>query len=59
MGFGSYSEKDAKALFEKRRYPTAIYMAGYAIEIALKHEICKMYIFQGFQNQKANSQALS
>ncbi len=51
-------EKDARALFEKRRYSAAIYMAGYAIEIALKHEICKMYFFsKGFPESKIEFQS--
>ena len=41
--------KDARALFAKRRYHTSIYISGYAIEIALKYKICKMYFFsKGF-----------
>jgi hypothetical protein len=51
-------EKDAKALFEKRRYSAAIYMAGYAIEIGLKYEICKMYFFsKGFPESKIEFQS--
>jgi hypothetical protein len=53
-------EKDSRALFEKRRYSAAIYMAGYAIEIALKHEICKMYFFSnGFPESKSEFQSYS
>jgi hypothetical protein len=53
-------EKDAKALFEKRRYTAAIYMAGYAVEIALKLEICKMYFFsKGFPESKNEFQSYS
>lgn len=41
--------KDSMALFEKRRYHTSFYIAGYAIEMALKYKICKMYFFtKGF-----------
>jgi hypothetical protein len=51
-------EKDAKALFEKRRYSASIYMAGYAVEVALKHEICKMYFFiKGFPETKGEFQS--
>ncbi len=51
-------EKDARALFEKRRYPASIYMAGYAVEVALKHEICKMYFFiKGFPETKGEFQS--
>ena len=46
--------RDAEALFEKRRYHSSIYMARYAIEIALKYKICKMYFFtKGFPETKA------
>ena len=49
--------KDAKALFEKRRYNAAIYIAGYAIEVALKYKICKILIFsQGFPENKVEFQ---
>lgn len=41
--------KDAEALFSKRRYSSAIYMAGYALELTLKLKICKLFRFvQGF-----------
>lgn len=41
--------KDAKALFIKRRYHASIYLAGYAVELALKYKVCKMYFFtKGF-----------
>lgn len=41
--------RDANALFGKRRYHTSFYILGYAIEIALKYKICKMYFFsKGF-----------
>jgi hypothetical protein len=53
-------EKDAIALFEKRRYSAAIYMSGYAVEIALKYEICKMYFFsKGFPESKSEFQSYS
>ena len=34
---------------KKRRYHASFYMAGYAVEMAVKYKICKMYFFtQGF-----------
>ncbi|MCP4107068.1 MAG: HEPN domain-containing protein [Desulfobacteraceae bacterium] len=33
--------KDAEALFNARRYDGAVYLCGYAIELALKNRICK------------------
>jgi hypothetical protein len=32
--------KDAEVLFKNERYLTSIYLAGYAVEIALKYKIC-------------------
>lgn len=46
--------KDAEVLIANRRYTSAIYMAGYAIELALKLKICKIFKFvQGFPENKA------
>ena len=45
--------KDADVLITKRRYATAIYISGYAIELALKLKICKLFKFgQGFPENK-------
>jgi HEPN domain-containing protein len=33
--------KDAEILFKSRRYEGAIYICGYALELRLKHQICK------------------
>jgi hypothetical protein len=44
---------DAGALISKRRYPAAVYIAGYAIEIALKYKICRsLHFWQGFPETK-------
>ncbi len=32
---------DARALLRTRRYDGSIYLCGYAVELALKHRICK------------------
>ena len=49
--------KDAEALFIKKRYHSTIYMGGYAVEIALKYKICKMYLFsKGFPENKTEFQ---
>lgn len=41
--------KDADVLIANRRYPAAIYIAGYALELALKLKVCKIFKFaQGF-----------
>jgi HEPN domain-containing protein len=45
--------KDADVLIKNRRYAAAIYLAGYALEIALKFKICKIFKFvQGFPEDK-------
>lgn len=45
--------KDAEMLLVGRRYQGAIYICGYAIEIALKARICKTLKWQGFpENRK-------
>lgn len=50
--------KDAEALLYKRRYHASIYMSGYAIEIALKYKICKMYYFsKGFPENAGEFQS--
>jgi hypothetical protein len=46
--------KDAEVLIANRRYASAVYMAGYALELALKLQICKIFKFtQGFPENKA------
>lgn len=40
---------DAKALSKGKRYKGAIYMAGYAVEIALKYRICKTLRWSAFK----------
>ena len=45
--------KDAKTLMENKRLATSIYIAGYAVEIALKYKICRTLHFnQGFPETK-------
>jgi hypothetical protein len=46
--------KDSDILIDNRRYASAVYMAGYALELALKLKICKIFKFgQGFPENKA------
>ncbi len=46
--------KDADVLIANRRYASAIYIAGYAIELALKLKVCKIFRFtKGFPENKA------
>ena len=44
---------DAEILLANKRYTTAIYLSGYALELMLKYRICKIMIFnQGFPESK-------
>jgi hypothetical protein len=46
--------KDAEVLFKNQRYQAAMYISGYAIEIALKLKICRLFSFKmGFPETKA------
>src|ERR1043166_5785989 len=38
--------KDAQILLDNRRYSSAIYLAGYAVELALKYRMCWLYRFK-------------
>ncbi len=44
---------DSKVLLKNRRYPAAIYMSGYALELALKYRISSLMKFNaGFPENK-------
>jgi hypothetical protein len=50
--------KDAEVLIANRRYSAAVYMSGYALELALKLKICKIFKFsRGFPDNKAEFNA--
>ena len=40
--------RDAEVLYRSRRYDGAIYLCGYAVEIALKARICKTLSWLGY-----------
>ena len=40
--------RDAKALFAAKRYDGAVYICGYAVELALKARICKTLKWLGY-----------
>jgi hypothetical protein len=45
--------KDAAILLKNRRYAAGVYLAGYALELALKLKICKIFKFRyGFPENK-------
>ena len=49
---------DSKVLLANRRYFASIYIAGYALELALKYRICRMMQFnRGFPESKAEFNA--
>jgi hypothetical protein len=49
--------KDARTLIQNGRFPTSIYLAGYAVEIALKRRICQTLQFNmGFPETRQELQ---
>jgi len=49
----------AAILRANRKYDVAVYLCGYAIEIALKDRICRTLRWQGFPNTKKEFEGLS
>ena len=45
--------KDAECLFSSRRYDGAVYLCGYAVEIALKARVCKTLNWSEFRPDAA------
>jgi hypothetical protein len=45
--------RDSEALFDAGRYDGAIYLCGYAIELALKARICRVLNWPGFPATRA------
>jgi HEPN domain-containing protein len=45
--------RDSEALFDRGRYDGAIYLCGYAIEVALKARICRTLNWPGFPSTRA------
>ncbi|HYF31030.1 MAG TPA: hypothetical protein VD993_07915 [Chitinophagaceae bacterium] len=53
-GLINHKLKDAGVLIANRRYAAGVYLAGYALEVALKLKVCKIFKFtQGFPENKA------
>jgi hypothetical protein len=48
--------KDAEVLCANRRYAGAVYLCGYAVELALKERICKTLGWQGFPETRQEIQ---
>jgi len=49
---------DAQVLFDAGRYDGAVYLCGYAVELALKTRICKTLSWAGYPSTKAEFQNL-
>jgi hypothetical protein len=50
--------EDARVLFRGRRYDGAVYVCGYAIELALQARICRVLRWQGFPSTPAEFKGL-
>jgi hypothetical protein len=50
--------KDAEVLCANRRYAGAVYLCGYAVELALQERICKTLGWQAFQRQDRRCKAI-
>ncbi|MGH9832431.1 MAG: HEPN domain-containing protein [Blastocatellia bacterium] len=51
--------KDSEALFQSRRYDSAVYLCGYAIELALKARICRTLKWAGFPSTRKEFESLT
>ena len=49
---------DAKALFQSGRYDGAVYLCGYAVELALKARICRTLKWSGFPESRKEFEGL-
>lgn len=50
--------KDAEILYKGKRYDGAVYLCGYAIEIALKNRICRTLKWIGFPSTNREFEGL-
>ncbi len=51
--------RDSEILFSNKRYDGAVYLCGYAIELALKLKICKALKWSGFPEEKRGFSSFS
>ena len=51
--------RDAKVLLEAKRYDGAVYLCGYAIELALKARICQTLKWAGFPETQQEFKGLA
>ncbi len=49
---------DAKVLLEAKRYDGAVYLCGYAVELALKARICRTLRWSGFPETQSDFRGL-
>lgn len=47
-----HGSKDAEVLYDNRRYDSALYLCGYAIEAALKAKICRTLKWSEFPSTR-------
>ena len=50
--------RDAKVLLEAKRYDGAVYLCGYAVELALKARICQTLRWSGFPETQSEFKGL-
>ena len=50
--------RDAKVLLEAKRYDGAVYLCGYAVELALKARICRTLRWSGFPETQSDFKGL-
>lgn len=50
--------RDAKELLEAKRYDGAVYLCGYAVELALKARICRTLRWTGFPETQSEFKGL-
>ncbi|MDR4460015.1 MAG: HEPN domain-containing protein [Nitrospirales bacterium] len=51
--------RDAKALMAAKRYDGAVYLCGYAVELALKARICKTLKWSGYPESRKEFEGLT
>ena len=51
--------QDSRVLLRGRRYDGAVYLCGYAVELALKARICTVLHWQGFPSTRKEFEGLS
>lgn len=58
LGISRARLKDAEALLKMQRYDGAVYLCGYAVELALKARICRTLRWAGYPSTRGEFQDL-